>query len=187
MSDFNQPFTQEGDVFVYQTPDGGNVTAVDGFLQMTGGLPTAVYLSCFGGNYEDDGRKDNDASWWGNALEVDPVSQYRSETQYFMDKLSPIPASLGRIEDAAKRDLKWLLDRAIASSVTVVATMPALNRIKLAIVVQADGEEHNFNFVENWRAGGFEPIITPLAPVWRVLESHLPRLTENGEFLILEP
>lgn len=159
---------------------------MDGFLQMTGGLPTAVYLSMFGGNYEDDGLKDNTQSWWGNTQESDPVSTYRSETQFAVESLPAIPANLRRIESAIYRDLQWLLDKKIVSLVTAVASMPALNRIQINITVQAEGDEHHFEYVECWRAGVFEPILEPLAPEWRVLESYYPRLTENGEPRIVE-
>lgn len=176
----NEPYDQQGDAFLYGTINGGDLTVKEGLLQMTGGLPTAAYLSLFGGNFEDDGRPTNNQSWWGNTLENDPAGEYHSQTQNLLESLPATPSNLRRIEEAAKADLQWLLDKRIASSVAVVATMPGLNRIKLTVDIFAFGEENRFEYVEAWRAGGFEPILQPLTPEWRVLEDYRPRLTEDG-------
>ncbi len=120
---------------------------------MNGGLETAAYLSLFGGNEDDDGLQDNTATWWANLDEVDPVRQYRSETQNLLQAIPATTGNLRRIEDAAKRDLAWFIDNNVASSVDVVASIPAINRVKLTINIEAVGIESSFEFVENWKAG----------------------------------
>lgn len=142
---------QEGDVLLFQTPDGGDIEFVAGQPTMAAGLPTAVYLSLFGGNEDDDGRDSNPRAWWGNVDEPDPTRRYRSETQYLLRALAPTPANLRRIEDAAKRDLAWMLDRA-ASSVRVAASMPGFNRVRIVVTIEAEGAESRFEYVENWKA-----------------------------------
>lgn len=181
-----EPFKQQGDPYLRHTLNGGELTAEGGLLQMTGGLPTAVYLALFGGNIDDDGLPKNPQSWWGNAEELDPDGTYRSETQHALETLPAIPANLRKIEAAVMRDLQWLLTRNIASVVRAEATMPALNTVKLVVTVSAEGVESNFEFVECWKAGGFEPVVLPLSPEWRVLENYYPRLTEDGELRLLE-
>ena len=143
---------QQGDVLLCQTNDDGEINVVDGVVEMSGGLETAAYLSLFGGNEEDDGRAENPATWWANLDEVDPVSQYRSETQYLLQALAATTGNLRRIEDAANRDLAWFTQNNVVSSVTVFASIPGLNKIKLTINVEAVGEESSFEFVENWKA-----------------------------------
>lgn len=143
---------QQGDVLLCQTNDDGEINVVDGVVEMSGGLETAAYLSLFGGNEEDDGRADNSATWWANLDEVDPVSQYRSETQHLLQALPATTGNLRRIEDAAARDLAWFTQANVASSATVVASIPGLNKIKLTINIEAVGEESSFEFVENWKA-----------------------------------
>lgn len=144
---------QEGDVKLFQTDDDGNITVENGLVEMSGGLETSAYLSLFGGNEDDDGRADNQANWWANLDEVDPTRQYHSETQNLLQALAATTGNLRRIEDAAGRDLAWFVDSGVASSVSVSASIPGINRIKLTIDIEAVGQGSSFEFVENWKAG----------------------------------
>jgi len=144
---------QQGDVSLFQTNDDGNITVEGGIVTMSGGLETSAYLSLFGGNEDDDGRADNRANWWGNIDEVDPSREYHSETQNLLQALPATSGNLRRIEDAANRDLSWFITNKVASSVTVTASIPGINKIKLTIDIEAQGEESSFEFVENWKAG----------------------------------
>jgi len=144
---------EQGDVSIFQTDDGGDIQVIDGVVVLGGGLATSVYLSLFGGNEDDDGRRDNPRSWWGNIDEVNPARQYRSETQNLLQGLPATSGNLRRLEDAASRDLAWLIQGDVASSVDVVARIPGINRIKLTIDIEANGLESSFEFVENWKNG----------------------------------
>lgn len=144
--------TQQGDVLLFQTDDDGEINVSGGIVEMSGGLDTAAYLSLFGGNEDDDGRDDNAATWWGNLGEIDPARQYRSETQNLLRSLPATTGNLLRIEDAASRDLAWFVEESVASSVAVVVSIPAINRIKIRVNIEARGEESRFEFVENWKA-----------------------------------
>lgn len=139
------------DVLLYQTADGGEIDAENGQLTLTGGLPTAVYLSLFGGNEEDNGLEGNPREWWGNLSETDPARRYRCETGHLLQAIPAVPANLRRIEDAAGRDLAWLTGAGVASEVSVSASIPGLNRVGLAVTVRAEGQESRFNFVEAWK------------------------------------
>ena len=144
---------QQGDVSLFQTNDEGNITVEGGIVTMSGGLETSAYLSLFGGDEDDDGRADNPANWWANIDEVDPSREYHSETQNLLQALAATTGNLLRIEDAANRDLAWFIEKKVASSVSVAASIPGINRIKLTIDIEAQGEESSFEFVENWKAG----------------------------------
>lgn len=144
--------TQQGDIFLFQANNHGDITVENGVIEMTGGLDTAAFLSLFGGNENCSGRDTCPFSWWGNFDEIDKANKYISETQFLLKTLPAITANLRRIEDAAIRDLSWFLDKKIASSVTVAVTIPALNAIKINVIIEANGIESNFNFVENWKA-----------------------------------
>jgi len=143
---------QQGDVTLFQTDNEGEINVRDGIVEMGGGLETAAYLSLFGGNEDDDGLADNPKTWWGNIEEVDPARQYKSETQYLLKAIPATSGNLRRIEDAAGRDLAWFIAERVASSVTVSASIPGVNRIKLTVDIEADGIESRFEFVENWKA-----------------------------------
>lgn len=136
------------DVLLKQDDDGGEITIQGGLLLMTEGLETAAYLSLFGGNEDDPGDTESPLAWWGNLLDVEPERQYRSETQHLLASgLPAIPFNLLRIEQAAARDLQWMLDTELAQSVTVEASIPAANRVRLAVVIiTADGQRTELFF-----------------------------------------
>ena len=140
---------QQGDVNLFQTTDEGDISVESGLVVMGGGLGTAAYLSMFGGNEDDDGGQDNAANWWGNLDEVDPARQYRSETQNLLQALPATSGNLGRIEDAAGRDLAWFVSEGVANSVSVAASMPGINKVKLTIDIDGDS---TLTFTENWNA-----------------------------------
>ena len=143
---------QQGDVLLFHTPDGGEIALEGGLVVFTGRLDTAVYLALFGGNMDDDGSPSSPYSWWGNLSEADPANQYRSETQYLLRGIPATSGNLRRVERAAVRDLASFKTKKIASSVSVSATIPALNTVKLAVHVEAEGQEYLFEYVENWKA-----------------------------------
>ena len=145
---------QQGDVFLAQTVDDGEIDVINGLVTMSGGLDTAAYLSLFGGNEADDGRASNPANWWGNIDETRPARQYRSETQNLLTGLPATTGNMLRIEDAVRRDLDWFLSENIASLIEVDVTIPELNKVNISVRIEADGLETRFNFVENWKAGG---------------------------------
>jgi len=143
---------QQGDVKLFQTNDDGDITVTDGIVEMSGGLETMAYLCLFGGNEDDDGRDDNPFNWWGNLDENETANQYRSETQNLLQALPATTGNLRRIEDAANRDLAVFTEEKIASSVTVAVSIPGINRIKIIIDIEANGEESSFEFTENWKS-----------------------------------
>lgn len=141
---------QQGDVLLSQTLNDGDILVENGIVEMSGGLETAAYISLFGGNDKDDGIDNNEFTYWGNRDEVDPNFKYISETQHLLASIPATSNNLLRIEESAKRDLDWFIDVGAASSVEVNASIPGLNRIKIDIKIEADGEESSFNFSENW-------------------------------------
>lgn len=133
------------DVLLFQTPDGGEVTCQNGQLKLTEGLDTACYLSLFGGNVDDSGLASTDSKqYWANFGETEPAKKYRSETQFLLRTLPLIPANLTRFEDAATKDLSWLLD-SVADSLAVSASMPGVNSVKLDVAIVIDGKKTLFS------------------------------------------
>ncbi len=143
---------QQGDVLLQQTNDNGEISVVNGVMEMTGSFETMAYLCLFGGNEDDAGGSDTSKSWWGNIGEVDPDLRYVSETQNLLRSIPSTSANLLKIQAAAERDLAVFTNKSIASSVTVAVGMPALNRVSITINIEAFGEESSFKFTENWRA-----------------------------------
>ena len=139
---------QQGDVKLFQTVDNGEINVTGGLVEMSGGLETSAYLSLFGGNEDDDGSKGDPLGWWGNLLETQPEREYHSETQHLLQDIPATSNNLKRIEDAAKRDLKWFVDTGVATEILVNVSIPSLNMLKLEIEIN----QERFTFVENWRA-----------------------------------
>lgn len=140
------------DVKIYQEPDGGNVTIENGITELDDGLASAAYLSMFGGNEDDTGQADDPNEWWGNLLEDDTARMYRGETETVLRNLPSIPASLRKVEEAMRRDLAWFLSSNIASSVTAEASIPGVDKVRLVVTIEANGNESQFEYVENWKA-----------------------------------
>lgn len=144
--------SQQGDVKQFQTPDAGDITVVGGIVAMDGGLGTSVYLSLFGGNETDPGLDDLTAQWWGNYGENDASRRYRSETQHLLQSLPITSGNLRRIEDAARRDLKWMITEGVATSIGAAVTVTGLNRINIRVTIEAEGEADEFEYSANWEA-----------------------------------
>jgi phage gp46-like protein len=124
------------DVLLRQTNDGGEITLENGLVLMSEGLETAAYLSLFGGNQDDAGDTASARlQWWGNLDEVEPARTYRSETQHLLKSLAAVPRNLRRVEQAASRDLAWMLTAGVATRIDVASSIPALNRIRLEITI----------------------------------------------------
>ena len=141
------------DVLLYQTADDGDIISQNGVVQLTNQFDTAVYISLFGGNFADDGIPDSNQQWWGNSLDADTSRHVRGETETLLSGLPVVSRNLRKVEAAALRDLNWMLMSKVADNITAVASIPTINKIKLVITITAQGEESQFEYVENWKAG----------------------------------
>ena len=140
---------QQGDVALFNTLDGGEITVEDGIVAMSGGLETAVYLSLFGGNRDDQQRPGDLKQWWGNLAETDPAQRYRSETQRILDGLPATSANLMRIQDAVLRDLQPLIDAGAIRKAQAAASLEAHKRVRIRIRINGDTD---LEFRANWEA-----------------------------------
>lgn len=130
------------DVLLFQTPDDGDITKS---VETTNGLETALYVSLFGGNRDDDGSQDSTKSWWGNTI-ADKSEKMVSQTAYLLGTIPATAYGLGRIQEAAQLDLKWVTDTGTAQTVTV--TVALVVRSKVHLTVQVDGVD--YKFTEDW-------------------------------------
>jgi len=142
---------QQGDVYLFQINDDGEINVEGGIVEMRGSLETSAYLSLWGGNEDDTGGQESTRTWWGNIIENEPSRKYVSRTQNLLQSLPLVTGNLGRVEDAAKRDLQWLLDDNVATALTVTATIPALNTLQITIDIEAQGDVKTITFLANWQ------------------------------------
>lgn len=141
------------DVRLYHADDGGEIDIVGGRFGLDDTPETAVYLSLFGGNELDAGTAATAAKqWWGNLLEGESASRkLRSETQHLLRSLPATPANLRRVEDAAGRDLAWMVTE-LDATVTVTASMPARNRVGLKVEIAIGDSIYTVRLEEKWGA-----------------------------------
>lgn len=135
--------------FIDDDGDGGNIEVVAGQVTLSDGLVPFVTLSLFGGNERDPGGGDERFEWWGNKLEEDESKKYRSRTQHLLRSLPLVPSNLRRIEDAVLSDLASLVEVDVATKIAVVATIPALNTVRIEASVQVNDERHDFVFTRS--------------------------------------
>ena len=133
------------DVLIEQGLDDGEIQFSNGDLVLTDGLESAIFLS-LSGNEDDaglDGDKVAHRDWWGNHDETEQAPQYRSRLRDAIDSLPITPANLKRFEEDALSDLAWLTEE-LAKAVSVTASMPARNTVKIS--VEVDGTPYSFAF-----------------------------------------
>lgn len=144
----------EGDVLLYNTFDGGNINSVNGQPEMTAGFETAIFLSWFGGNFEDDGLAGNKKTFWGNLNENNPSYKYISRLQNLYFKGVPLTSgNRRRFEEAAKADVEWFKTEKIADEIKVVVSIPKLNQLKLTAEINSPrGENSRVEYLINWQS-----------------------------------
>lgn len=142
---------QQGDVLIFQSSEDGEINVVDGVVEMNGGLRSAVYLSLFGGNEQDDGLASSRSQYWGNALETDKDFCYRSETQSLLKSLPATSNNLKRLDSAILRDIDWLISGKYATEITNKISLPAVNKVDIVVYITlTSGGVEKYEFSENW-------------------------------------
>ncbi|MCL2093826.1 MAG: hypothetical protein FWH12_06490 [Treponema sp.] len=147
--------TFEGDLLLFDTVDGGDVAIADGFFISDRALDTAVYLSLFGGNKEDNGKVKNRKTWWGNTLRG--VSENQKLVSRFQAIIFGLPMTTKNIldaEEAARLDLEWLISEKLADEIVADGRAVSNKRFDLKIQITS-GEKIIFKntYAVPWKAG----------------------------------
>lgn len=133
---------REGDLYLYQTPDGGEISVKNGEPVMDGGFQTAMYLSLFGNT---TGRE-----WWGNEY-LTESEKLKGEFYSFINGSPKSVANILQAEELAKKDLNWFLTEKIADEINVNITSEDQDRISLSVEILANGVIIDKNiFKINW-------------------------------------
>jgi phage gp46-like protein len=135
----------EGDVFLFQTNDNGDINIENGIIEMTGGLETTMYLSLFGGNFDEN------SEWWGNLTENNDVNKLISRTQSFIENMPLTTQNIERLKEVILIDLDWLKSENIANEINVNVFIVDINRIDIIININAFGEQIDFRYTLNWQ------------------------------------
>ena len=139
----------KGDVYIHSTNDGGEIGIEDGLVLDCNTFSTAVYLSLFGGNKDDDAGRSKE-TWWGNL--VSGTGENERIVSQFQAAICGLPLTSGNLKKAqaaAERDLAWLKDEGIADSVSVTLKAEDVKRVAVTVEVRKDGGkifESNYYF-----------------------------------------
>jgi phage gp46-like protein len=137
------------DVLLRQTQNDGDVIFANGTLTLDNTLSTAVYLSLFGGNQDDDVSQNSAKQFWGNFLFTDTDFWYRSETQYLLYDAPLTSAVLLKIEEAVKRDLAWLLRNNLVKDIEVSASIIAIDTVKIIVNIDTTKIGYEVRYGDN--------------------------------------
>jgi phage gp46-like protein len=145
----------EGDLLLSETPDGGDVAIENNLFVCDRSFNTAVYLSLFGGNKDDNGTVKNSKTWWGNTLSG--TAENEKLVSRFQAVISGLPMTTKNIQEAeraASLDLAWIVDEGIADKITVSGRAATRNKFSLFADIQSGGKSiYKNTFSLFWKAG----------------------------------
>jgi phage gp46-like protein len=112
-------------------------------------------LSLFGGNKNDSGKVKNNKTWWGNTLRgTGENEKLVSRFQNIINGLPMTTKNIPKAEDAARLDLKWIIDEGIADKIEVSGRALSHIRFALAVHITAGGKDiYAHTFALFWEAG----------------------------------
>lgn len=151
----NNLYEFEGDLLLEDTPDGGDIVLADDIFINDISFNTAVYLSIFGGNKDDNGKVKNKFTWWGNTL--DGVTENEKIVSRFQAVIFGMPMTTKNIQEAetaASLDLQWIKSEGIADDISISGSAITRNQFQLKIKISTKGETIYQNaFFLFWKAG----------------------------------
>lgn len=130
------------------TGDGGNFAFNNGDLATDSGFYTAIYLSLFGGD---------------QPFEIFIPEPDRG-TLEFIESLNDVItlANLGIIESKANKALAWMITDSVIDSISVTASSPELNLIKLIVLLTQGDVENRYTIYWDRERQGIARIATNL-------------------------
>jgi phage gp46-like protein len=150
----NNPEEFEGDIMLIETPDGGDFIMQDGLIMADNNYSTAIYLSIFGGNKDDNGVIKTNKTWWGNTLRN--MKKNEKLVSRFQNVILSMPLTVKNIknaEAAAVLDLAWMIEDGLADNVEAIGTAKGEKRFHLDIHLSKSGTSiFNYSFDTIWGA-----------------------------------
>jgi len=129
----------EGDILLYESIDGGEVSLESGLFIPDKQFSTAAYLSLFGGNKSDSGKVNNRNEYWCNFLDnIAESEKYRSRFQHIITGFPMTVKNIKDAETAAYMDLQWFINEGIADYIFVYGQATGKNRFNLRVQILKD-------------------------------------------------
>ena len=139
------------------TPDFGEIKIENGLFVNDQTFNTAVYLSLFGGNANDNGKVKNKQTWWGNTLPGTMENEKMvSRFQAVVTGLPMTTKNILQAEAAAELDLKWIIAESIADKIKATGKSAGKNKFEIAVEIKSHGDTiYDNKFSMFWRAGAY--------------------------------
>jgi phage gp46-like protein len=135
----------KGDLYLYNTTDGGEISNKNGSAVLTQDFETACYLSLFGHIGEA-------STYWGNEY----LPEEKKLSGQFMNYVSNNPKTsntIGQAEEYALLDLQWFIDDKICSDIEISIASTDINRIDMYVIFLQDGNiVFQTSYATNWDA-----------------------------------
>lgn len=145
----------QGDMLISYTSGRFDISISNGLFDDCRSFDTAVILSWFGGNKEDDNTINTSKQWWGNYVnEKQEDEKIRSRTGALIRKIPLNSSTIKKIEDSAALDLEWMKTCGIADDIEIASEIPDANKLSLDVRVKKNGKDIYSNiYIVNWEAG----------------------------------
>jgi phage gp46-like protein len=140
--------SRKGDLYLYDTENGGEISIRNGEPVMDGGMESAVYLSLFG--------SDNSEHWMNEYL----IGSEKVEGRFFsfIKGTGKTADTMKRAQKIAEMDLLWFVKDGIADEVTV--DLSSINTIHILLTVNIMKDKntlHNSKYELNWISEATNP------------------------------
>lgn len=130
--------------------NGGDLVFTGGDVEISNGLESAVVLSLFGGNEQDDATQATEQlQYWGNLLTDDTDEWLRSRTQAALRGLPANTASLLVLKDAVENDLDWMKGD-IVTDFSVSVELTSVRRVAITVDMIVNEQNYSFRLTREW-------------------------------------
>lgn len=142
---------REGDIYLFDTLDGGEILIKNGEPEMDGGFESAVYLSYFG---------QSKTPWWANE-HLNESEKITSQFYPFILGTPKTTQSINKAEELASQDVQWFVDEGICDNISVEIKSLSANSVSLETTLLANKNilfkneyQVNWGFQQNDPASG---------------------------------
>jgi len=120
---------RQGDIYIYLTEDGAEISVINGEPVMDGGFESAVLISLFANENKDH---------WMNEY-MSENEKMKGNFYSFIKNTAKTLTTMRKAEELAKLDLQWLIDTGAADDVQITIISESPIRINMEVNVLANG------------------------------------------------
>jgi phage gp46-like protein len=139
---------RQGDIYLYESEDGGEITVRNGEPVMDAGMETAAYLSLFSNEDEDH--------WINEYAKED--EKIESQFYAFIRGNPKTVTNMNKAKDLLRKDFDWMLRVGLADRIETDIESVSIIHVLLKVKILKDEQTINESvFKLNWRAQQLDP------------------------------